>query len=51
MFHDMLGITQGHRPKFVREYADLGAQIKAAVTGYVADVAEGRFPAETESFR
>jgi 3-methyl-2-oxobutanoate hydroxymethyltransferase len=47
----MLGITEGHRPKFVRQYADLGQQIKAAVAGYVADVSEGRFPGETESFR
>ena len=51
VFHDMLGLTQGHRPKFVRQYADLGQQIKAAVAGYVADVSEGRFPGETESFR
>ena len=29
----------------------LGQQIRAAVAGYVADVAEGRFPGETESFR
>lgn len=21
--HDMLGITQGHRPKFVKQYADI----------------------------
>ena len=51
VFHDMLGMFEGHRPKFVRQYADLGQQIKAAVAGYVADVAEGRFPGETESFR
>jgi 3-methyl-2-oxobutanoate hydroxymethyltransferase len=51
VYHDMLGITDGHRPKFVRQYADLGQQIKAAVAGYVADVGEGRFPGETESFR
>ena len=41
--------SRGH-PKFVRQYADLGQQIKAAVAGYVADVAEGRFPGERESF-
>jgi 3-methyl-2-oxobutanoate hydroxymethyltransferase len=51
VYHDMLGITEGHRPKFVRQYADLAQQIKAAVAGYVADVGEGRFPGETESFR
>jgi 3-methyl-2-oxobutanoate hydroxymethyltransferase len=51
VLHDMLGMFDGHRPKFVRQYADLGQQIKAAVAGYVADVGEGRFPGETESFR
>jgi 3-methyl-2-oxobutanoate hydroxymethyltransferase len=51
VFHDLLGMFEGHRPKFVRQYADLGQQIKAAVAGYVGDVLEGRFPGETESFR
>jgi len=51
VFHDMLGMFEGHRPKFVRQYADIGQQIKTAVAGYVADVNEGRFPRETESFR
>ncbi len=51
VFHDLLGLFEGHRPKFVRQYVDLGQQIKAAVAGYVADVGEGRFPGETESFR
>jgi 3-methyl-2-oxobutanoate hydroxymethyltransferase len=49
--HDLLGLFHGNRPKFVRQYAAIGDQIKAAVTHYVADVADGRFPGETESFR
>ena len=49
--HDMLGLIEQFRPKFVRNYAELGPQIRAAVTSYVADVAEGRFPGEVESFR
>jgi 3-methyl-2-oxobutanoate hydroxymethyltransferase len=51
VYHDILGLFEGHRPKFVRQYADLGQQIKTAVAGYVADVAAGRFPKEIESFR
>jgi 3-methyl-2-oxobutanoate hydroxymethyltransferase len=51
VFHDILGIFEGHRPKFVRQYAELGQQIKAAAAKYVADVADGRFPGEIESFR
>jgi 3-methyl-2-oxobutanoate hydroxymethyltransferase len=49
--HDMLGLIEQFRPKFVRHYAELGPQIRAAVAAYVADVAEGRFPGELESFR
>jgi 3-methyl-2-oxobutanoate hydroxymethyltransferase len=49
--HDMLGLIEQFRPRFVRRYAELGPQIRAAVAAYVADVAEGRFPGEVESFR
>jgi 3-methyl-2-oxobutanoate hydroxymethyltransferase len=51
VFHDLLGILDGFHPKFVRRYAELGPQIRSAVAGYVADVAEGRFPGDRESFR
>jgi 3-methyl-2-oxobutanoate hydroxymethyltransferase len=49
--HDMLGLIEQFRPKFVRHYAELGPQVRAAVAAYIADVAEGRFPGELESFR
>ncbi len=49
--HDLLGLIEGFRPKFVRQYADLGPQIRAAVGRYIADVAQGQFPGEPESFR
>jgi 3-methyl-2-oxobutanoate hydroxymethyltransferase len=49
--HDLLGLIEGFRPKFVRQYADLGPQIRAAVARYVTEVTEGRFPGELESFR
>lgn len=47
---DLLGLYQGHVPKFVRQYAKLGQTIGAAVAAYVADVREGRYPNEAESF-
>jgi 3-methyl-2-oxobutanoate hydroxymethyltransferase len=49
--HDMLGLIEQFRPKFVRHYVELGQQIRTAVAAYVADVADGRFPGEIESFR
>jgi 3-methyl-2-oxobutanoate hydroxymethyltransferase len=51
VIHDMLGLIEGFKPKFARRYAELGEQIRAAVASYVADVAEGRFPDDAESFR
>jgi 3-methyl-2-oxobutanoate hydroxymethyltransferase len=43
---DMMGVTFGHVPKFVRRYADVGAEMKAAAQAYAADVRARRFPAE-----
>lgn len=47
---DMLGLFEGFRPKFVRRYAELADQIRDAVSRYVEDVAQGRFPNDQESF-
>jgi 3-methyl-2-oxobutanoate hydroxymethyltransferase len=41
---DLLGLSVGHVPKFVRQYADLRAVIHEAVGRYRADVADGQFP-------
>ena len=48
---DLLGMFEGFRPKFVRRYADLSKAIREAASAYVADVANGSFPSEVESFR
>jgi 3-methyl-2-oxobutanoate hydroxymethyltransferase len=51
VFHDLLGIYDGHTAKFVRRYMNGADEMKAAVTKYLDDVREGRFPdVETESF-
>jgi 3-methyl-2-oxobutanoate hydroxymethyltransferase len=43
VMEDMLGLNP-NPPKFVREYANLGPAIEAAVEAYAADVRERRFP-------
>jgi 3-methyl-2-oxobutanoate hydroxymethyltransferase len=48
--HDLLGLTQGHVPKFVRRYADLSGTMRDAFARYVADVKERRFPTDEESY-
>ena len=49
--HDMLGLNDGHVPKFVRQFANLGEQGGNAVRGFVDAVREGAFPSITESYR
>jgi 3-methyl-2-oxobutanoate hydroxymethyltransferase len=51
VLHDLLGLTQGHKPKFARQYADLSGEISRAVTSYCEDVRSGNFPSDAESFR
>lgn len=47
---DMLGMTQGFRPKFLRTYADLHTVVTDAVARYVADVKQSAFPTADESY-
>jgi 3-methyl-2-oxobutanoate hydroxymethyltransferase len=48
---DMLGLFDDFRPRFVKQYADLGADIVRAVENYCREVREGVFPAAEHSFR
>ncbi|MEG2171795.1 MAG: 3-methyl-2-oxobutanoate hydroxymethyltransferase [Desulfovibrionaceae bacterium] len=50
VFHDMLGLTAGHTPRFVKRYADLATIIHQAVGEYVRDVREGTFPTTEHMF-
>src|SRR5438045_2084506 len=51
VYHDLLGLYDGHTPKFVRKYAHLAADAKTAIEHYLGDVREGRFPDDAaESF-
>ena len=44
VLHDMLGITPGKRPRFVRDFMQGAANIDDAVRLYVAEVKSGRYP-------
>ena len=50
VYADMLGMTQGFSPRFLRRYADLNTVITDAVGKYVTDVKSGDFPNEQESY-
>ena len=43
VFHDLVGLTQGHKPKFARQYADLAAEISRAVSEILRRRARRRF--------
>ncbi len=50
VFHDLLGLSSGPSPKFVRRYADLGRVATEAVAAFAADVRSGAFPGDAESY-
>ena len=50
VLHDMLGINQGFKPKFLRHFASLGDEIKTAVNTYIKAVKDSSFPSVEESY-
>jgi len=48
---DILGIFQAFTPKFVKKYADLGAEMLKVFEAYSADVRQGRFPAGEHTYK
>jgi 3-methyl-2-oxobutanoate hydroxymethyltransferase len=50
VIHDLLGIHEGPLPKFVKTYEEIGLRMKQAVSAYVRDVKEGRFPGMEHSY-
>ena len=50
VWHDLLGLYEGGSPRFVKQYADLASEITKAVSAYVADVRERRFPEEQHTY-
>jgi 3-methyl-2-oxobutanoate hydroxymethyltransferase len=44
VFHDLLGIYEGHTPRFVKRFADVREQMIAGVAQYAAEVRKGTFP-------
>ena len=48
--HDMLGLTPGRVPKFVKSYGSFAEAGTKAVEAYVRDVVSGGFPQQEQSF-
>jgi 3-methyl-2-oxobutanoate hydroxymethyltransferase len=50
VFHDLLGLYDGAAPRFVKQYANLATDVRAALAAYAADVREARFPEERHTY-
>ena len=50
VLHDMLGLNQGFKPKFLRHFAKLAEDVKSAVGEYVSAVKDSSFPSAEESY-
>jgi len=50
VLYDVLGITEGFNPKFLRRYAQLGKEMKAAFKNFIEDVKSGKYPSEEEVY-
>ncbi len=51
VMHDMLGLFDKFKPRFVKRYAEIGTQIQKAVGDYAKEVKDGKFPTEELGFR
>jgi 3-methyl-2-oxobutanoate hydroxymethyltransferase len=50
VWHDLLGLTAGHVPQFVKRYADLAQAARGALEAYVADVRARTFPEAAHTY-
>jgi 3-methyl-2-oxobutanoate hydroxymethyltransferase len=50
VFHDLLGIYDGHAPRFAKRYGEVKAQMVAGVAQYAAEVRDGSFPGPEHAY-
>jgi 3-methyl-2-oxobutanoate hydroxymethyltransferase len=50
VWHDLLGLTEGPHPRFVRAYDDLRQRIRVAITAFSDDVTSGTYPAPEHTY-
>lgn len=48
---DMLAMFSGFKPKFVKQFADVGTAMKDGFSAYIKEVKAGSFPAEEHTFK
>jgi 3-methyl-2-oxobutanoate hydroxymethyltransferase len=50
VYHDLLGLTEGHTARFVKRYADLATVIREALAAFVADIRSGAYPEDRHTY-
>jgi 3-methyl-2-oxobutanoate hydroxymethyltransferase len=50
VYHDLLGLTEGRAPRFVKRYANLAENIRTALTTYADEVRSGVYPADEHTY-
>jgi 3-methyl-2-oxobutanoate hydroxymethyltransferase len=50
VFHDLLGIYDGHAPRFAKRFGDLREQMVAGVAAYASEVRSGAFPGPEHTY-
>ena len=46
VLHDLLGVYEGRKPKFVKRYAEVREEMLKGLRAYTEDVRSGKFPAD-----
>jgi 3-methyl-2-oxobutanoate hydroxymethyltransferase len=50
VWHDLLGLYEGHAPRFVKQYTELATLIGDAVERYATDVRDRSFPEDRHAY-
>jgi 3-methyl-2-oxobutanoate hydroxymethyltransferase len=50
VYHDLLGLSEGHLPRFVKRYANISREIRDALEAYASEVRSGAFPSEEYAY-
>ncbi|HEY6607814.1 MAG TPA: 3-methyl-2-oxobutanoate hydroxymethyltransferase [Candidatus Limnocylindria bacterium] len=51
VWHDLLGISEGVAPRFVKRYADLAGETRRGLEAFAADVRSGAYPADEHVYK
>ncbi len=50
VYHDLIGLTEGRSPRFVKRYAKVAEEIRRALTTYSDEVRSGAYPAPEHTY-